>query len=271
MKGIRKNMKFTMKSKVHLADIDVNNIVKPSSLVRYLNEAGDYNMIHCRPTYEEFVANDQAFVTTRFSIEIFEQMGKYEEFEIDTWISKLKAASTHRSYCIRQGEKIVARAVATWAVVSPKTEKIYKTKDIDLSNYNIYEEPSLSLKERFRVDKDSDLKKVGERIVMPMDIDLNYHMNNTNYHDILYNYIPDVLDKTLTSINIRFVSEAAFNSKIDIFMKKSQFEQNEDERAEEMYTFVTKKALGAIDEDGNPIEDSVNVEVQYGLKHLSRK
>ncbi len=263
-------MKFTVKSKVHLADIDLNNIVKPSSLLRYLNEAGDYNMIHSRPSYEEFLLNDQAFVTTRFGVEIYEQMGKYDEFEIDTWISKIKAASSHRSYCIRQGEKIIARAIATWAVVSPKTERIYKSKEVDLSGYNVEEEYPLALKDRFRLDKNTEFKKVDEKLIMPMDIDLNYHMNNTNYHDLLYNYIPDVLNKTLTSINIRFVSEAAFNTKIDIYMQKSQIPSGEDDRADEMYTFMTRKKDGKTDENGNPIEGGVNVEAQYGLKYLDK-
>ena len=53
---------------------------------------------------------------------------------------------------------------------------------------------------------------------MYSDVDMNMHMNNTRYLDMLWNYIPEITGRKVTSMSIRYMAEAPINEDIEIYM-----------------------------------------------------
>ena len=49
---------------------------------------------------------------------------------------------------------------------------------------------------------------------------MNMHMNNTYYPDMIWNRLPGVESKKMTSLSIRFMAEAPLGEKIRIFRSK---------------------------------------------------
>ena len=94
----------------------------------------------------------------------------------------------------------------------------YRSSDIDISNYEEDEPINLDLPSRFRLPANLDYKKVGEKSIFYSDVDMNLHMNNTNYPDMLVNYIPDMIKKEVTSVNLRFMTEARLGEKLSIYL-----------------------------------------------------
>ena len=92
---------------------------------------------------------------------------------------------------------------------------------------------------------------------------MNMHMNNTQYANILWNQIDGILDKEITSFNIRFRAEAKCGS--DIMMIRSVspgdgliIPKYGDRAADELAVFRTETG------------GRTNVEAVFGLRRIKR-
>lgn len=246
-------MRFKEEYEVTSHDIDVNNNVRPSFIIRYMQETANHQMRDGKPTYMDFFRNDKSFIVTRMTVEIYEQLHQYERITVETWSCPPKSATLIRCYEIKRGSELIARAYSTWTVVEMSTGRLCRTSEIDLSNYEKDDVLKMNLPTRVKLPKDIEYVKVGEKEILYGDVDMNLHMNNTNYPDMLWNYIPDIRNKKVTSINLRFMKEAALGSKLDIFRGKRPEPLKEDKGADETYYFYSK------------IGEKVNVEAAFGV------
>ncbi len=203
-------------------DVDVNNNAKISSITRIMQENANHHMRDRKPSYIDLFQEGKTFVISRFSCEILRPINQYDEGEVRTWKSGIKGATFLRSYAMYKGNDIVARAYSEWALVDRKTGKIIALKDVDLSRYDEDTPLSLSIPAKFRLPKEIVFESTRQRVVEYSDIDMNMHMNNTFYPDMLWNRVPEVLNKKPTSFAIRFKTEAPIGSEIEIFRAKSQ-------------------------------------------------
>lgn len=249
-------MRFTEEYEITSHDIDINNNIKPSMIIRYMQETANHQMRDRKPTYLDLFTKGLSFVITRMTVEIYAQLHQYDRIHVSTWNCQGKGATFIRCYEIKRNEEVIAKAYSAWAMHNMNTGKLAKTSDIDLSNYETEDAYEMSLSTRVRLPKDIEYEKVGQKEVLYSDVDMNLHMNNTNYPNMLWNYIPDVQDKIVTSINLRFMQEAALGSKVDIFRGMLTEPIKEDKFAEETYCFVSK------------IGDAVNVEAIIGTARI---
>ncbi len=249
-------MKYTEEFTVSSHDVDVNNNLRPSLVLRYMQETANHQMRDRKPSYYDFFFQGKSFIVTRISIQIYEAAGQYDDIKVSTWKCGNKGATFLRSYSIEKDGKVLAEAFSAWAVVDTETHKLYRSSDIDISNYEEDEPINLDLPSRFRLPANLDYKKVGEKSIFYSDVDMNLHMNNTNYPDMLVNYIPDMIKKEVTSVNLRFMTEARLGEKLSIYMAKDDFSAKVDKRRDELYCFRT--SLG----------EKTNIEAQIGVRNL---
>ena len=73
---------------------------------------------------------------------------------------------------------------------------------------------------RFRLPADINLTLVGERAVEYQDVDINRHINNTRYGDILCGYIPDIIGSRVIQFEINYISEAPLGETVKVYMAK---------------------------------------------------
>lgn len=78
-------MRYEASFEINTHDIDFNDNLTPSNLLKYLNEAGNMQMRARRPSYEEFFEQGLAFIVTRNTIEIYDSLHKYDKFTVQTW------------------------------------------------------------------------------------------------------------------------------------------------------------------------------------------
>ena len=88
---------------------------------------------------------------------------------------------------------------------------------------------------------------VGGRLTEYADVDMNRHMNNTHYPDILCGYIPEISGNRVISMTLNFVNEAPLGERIKIYSGKS----------DGSYYFRTKRPDG-----------KVNVEAEFILEEI---
>jgi acyl-ACP thioesterase len=250
-------MRYTKHFEVSSHDVDVNNHIKPSSLQRYMMETGMCQMRDRKPAYSELFAKDQAFILTRVTIEIFHQIQQFTEIEVQTWNCPAKGVTFNRCFEVHCNGELMARAHTVWGVASPTSGKLWKANEVDISNYESEEALEMNLPTRLRFPKDLAFQPVGNKTVLYGEVDMNMHMNNTYYMDVLWNYIPDILDKEVTSVSLRYHAEAPLGAQLQIQMTKLPETLAGDESAEETWCFKTF------------VDGELNLEAMVGVKEKS--
>jgi len=250
-------MRYTKYFEVSSHDVDVNNHIKPSSLQRFMMETAMCQMRDRKPTYGELFEKDQAFILTRVTIEILRQIRQFQRIKVQTWNCPAKGVTFLRCFEVYCEDVLLARAHTVWAVVSPATGKLWKSKEVDISGYESEEELEMMLPTRLRIPKDQSMEEVGHKKVLLGEIDMNMHMNNTYYLDVLWNYIPDIIKKEITSVCLRYHEEAPLGGVLSLTRGKMSWPMEEDANAEESYCFKTY------------IEGRLNLEAVIGVKEIN--
>lgn len=232
-------MRYTKEFEVSSHDVDVNDHIKPSSLQRYMMETGMCQMRDRKPTYGELFHKDQAFILTRVTIEVFHQIRQFQAIRVQTWNCPAKGVTFNRCFEVYCGDVLMARAHTVWAVASPSTGKLWKSSEVDISNYEAEEALDMTLPTRLRFPKDLTFAPIGTKKVLFGEVDMNMHMNNTYYMDVLWNYIPDVLNREITSVCLRYHAEAPLGAELELTMGRPPEPLAEDDKAEETYCFKT--------------------------------
>lgn len=249
-------MKYGKEYEVGSYDIDVNDNMRASSILRFMEEAGDAQMRAAGFAYEDWFNSGKSFILTRMGVEVYDQIKKYDKILSKTWTCGAKGATLFRSYSLVREGKVMANSFSAWTVVDVDSGRIYRANEIDLSKYESDEPVELTIKDRFRLPSDLDYALMGTKKILPADVDKNLHMNNTNYPNMLTNLIPDILKKTVTSMNFRFMSEAPLDGELKIYGAKRNGPLELDDRADETYLFASR------------IGEKTNIEAQISLKKI---
>ncbi len=213
-------------------DVDANNNIKPSVLVKFLQETANHHMRDRKPTYYELFSQGKSYILIRMKVEIKGALHPYDRVEVSTWTSINKGATFKRNYILKKiesgnslyeddlessSDEIIALGYSEWAVVNINTGNIYRVEDIDTSNFEVDEPLELSIPTKFHFPKGLEMEHCGSKHIEYTDCDMNLHMNNTLYQDMLWNCIPDVEHKNLVGFTMRFMREGAYGKTMDIY------------------------------------------------------
>ena len=121
--------RFTMPLVATAADIDELGHV--SNLV-YLRWVLDVAMGHTRALgwdHPEYRALGAVFVVRRHEIDYVAQVREADALVAETWVDSWRLASCVRKTELRRGDRVVARAATTWAMVSLSSGRPTKIPD----------------------------------------------------------------------------------------------------------------------------------------------
>ena len=253
MEGVSE-MAYTAEYEVTSHDVDLNNHIEPSYLIRYLQETGNHQMRDRKPSYFELLDEGKTLVLIRISVEIEKQLHQYDRFTVRTWTCPPKRATLRRCWDVLRDGEVCARAYSEWALVDYRTKKLLTMGDVDFSHYESGKLIDMNIPLKFHFPKKMNFTEAGSAHIYYSDVDMNRHMNNTNYPNLVWRYIPGVEGKEVTSINIRFMKEAPLGSDLKITMTAADPEMGKDPRAEELFAFRTE------------INGQTNIEALIGVR-----
>ena len=245
-------MAFRLDLEVMSHDIDVNCNATPTSVVRYLQETVDRNLLCCKPTYQELLAQNLSFLVSRTALQVHRPLKEYEKITVETWATESRTATFPRSFVIKSCEEVVAECLMIWALVNTKEQKLLRGSEFSVAGYGTGDAIELSIPTRFKIAADVQLTKCGDKIIMYSDIDRNFHMNNTKYFDTIFDYVPDREKVYMSSCLMNYVSEAHYGSRIEIFISEAEITES----GETFYYFRTIS-------DGK-----VNIEAKIGVRYI---
>lgn len=209
-------MIFTKKYTTKWHDTDAERRVRATQLLVYMQETSNHHMRACGPDLD--LLRDKyglAFILSKIRFEIYEPLFAFEDIEVDTWTCPARGYSILRFFRIRKGEKIIAVADTTWALLNLKEMTLAPGDVLDgIYNFQNSEPVELDVPKRFRLPSDLVLECIGNRKITYSDLDYNMHMNNTKYPDMLCDFMPIEQVKNIRAFLLSYVNEAAFGDEL---------------------------------------------------------
>ncbi len=213
-------MKWTENFRVNSHDCDAMGLVRASLVLRYMQEAANLQMKNLGPTNEELRELGMAFLLSRINISIYHPLHAYDEITVSSWGCESRGVSFNRCYSIRRGDELIAEAVSVWGLIGISDRKLYRVGEIELG-FDTDEPLELDAPKRVHIPRELNLSLVGERPIVYSDIDANGHMNNTNYPDMLCDFIPEMEKKRVLTMSISFANEAKLGDTLKVYMTES--------------------------------------------------
>lgn len=229
-------MKYIERYAVRSYETDSSNVMRPSTVLQYMQETAERQMRHDDIDYTDlYIKKRKAFIVSRMNIELLRPIMQNEDLDVSTWYVQGRAANFPRNYEFVSGGDIVMKATSNWAMVDVDTKKLVLNKDYDMSDCATDEELHMSVPKRFTVPRDISFRNVYKRLVTYSMTDINGHVNNTIYPDMLWDAVPCAGDYNITSMNIRFVHEARIGDVADVVVSEACNPEKMDCRAEKIY------------------------------------
>lgn len=213
-------MRFTENYIVNCHDTDLAGKIKPTGLMRYMQDTVNRQMEKIGPSYDELMSRHQSFILSRIKINFFAPVFSHDRIESSTWATaKSHGVSFSRCYEVKKDGETVAEASSVWALLDTDSGRFVRTSDFG-APYGADEPLEMELPRKLRPL--GEVEKVGEKTVFYGDVDQNVHMNNTVYADVLWNFVPDFKNKHMVSFDIIYLSEAPLGETLEIYRGEAE-------------------------------------------------
>lgn len=209
--------KFYTPFQVNSHDTDKNGNLYPSVALRYIHEAANLQFEATHPTLDELRYEEKkAFLLSRASMKLIRPIRAFEAVTAVTWASGGRGASFYRSGELYVGDEVVGKLVSLWALLDLETLRLCRVKDVTLGVETIEEYP-IEIPAHIRFPKELVPAEVGKRRIYNSDIDLNGHMNNTNYPNMMCDFIPNIENSLVSEFSIGYLHEARLGEEITVY------------------------------------------------------
>ena len=210
-------MIYTEEYRVRSFDCDLNGSVKPSSVLRYMHETANLQMLKYGPSNEQLRSENKVFILSKINLSFYRELRAFDVIRVETWAADSRGVSFYRCARVFKEDDLVAEMVALFALVDTENKKFCKVDDV---SFGFDSEPTmleLDLPVRFKIPEDIDLGLIGEYGVYYSDTDENMHMNNANYLDVFCNYLPDNRRNRVITAVINYLSETPMGCEVKIY------------------------------------------------------
>lgn len=204
--------------KVKAFDVDSNNRIKVSTVFDYFQDAASNHAEQLNFGYEDLLPKKLFWVLSWAKIEFSRFPGFMDEVKIQTWGKMQHKLYSMRDFLlIAKEDEIICRATTGWLLLDLKTlrPKILDQEFPDVIHW--YEKSALTdLPGKFPlVDEKS---KVYTQKIKYSDIDLNQHVNNAKYVELLLDCYESDFHKNhfMKSITVSFMSETKYGERLEL-------------------------------------------------------
>lgn len=202
-------------------DVDPNRIVKVSALQKIFQEvASDHTKI-LRVGFEDLAEKNLSWVISRINTVIIRRPRLYENILVRTWPLRSGIVESERDFEIEDSDgNVIMKATSKWCIIDSRTRKPIKMSEFSFREPDYISRRALeySFPDYYGKNLSEEKHLTFERKVRLSDLDLNGHMNNTIYVDMIF----DVLTKdeynknTFEGLYMKYKKEARLGDTIEI-------------------------------------------------------
>ncbi len=193
---------------------DYHSIVRPGAAMTYLQEAANLQLRTYGPTDPELRSMGRAFVLSRIDVHLHEPILGYERLTAETWAAPSHGFSFLRHHRLLRDGKVITEATSVWALIEIATKHPLRTTEYQ-PNFTEEPLPEGAEPQRLRLPR-GEMEYAGKYTVRYADADLNGHMNNTVYADMLCGFL-DLRERRVNRLSINYFNEAPLGDELSVY------------------------------------------------------
>ncbi len=202
-------------------------VASPTTILTLLEETAAEHCLSIGVSLYDLEKQRIGWVLISGAIEMIRYPKYKEKITIKTWLSKYSIVKGYRENIIYDEKKnIIGKAKGLWLFYDITRRRPIPISEVFLNTWSFIDETSVDLNiDEKIVPVQNELPKVSFN-VFKLDIDGNNHVNNIRYLHWLIESLPEELldNYYLKSINGRFVAEAKYGEKVQVFLKEERTE-----------------------------------------------
>ena len=184
-------MKHTRNFKVNFHDTYPNGLLRPSAVIKEMQEAVNLCSEEHGPSGDELRKMGYAFVVSRMTVSIYGDMRKYEDLTASTWATDAGGAFSYiRCFEIRSGERLLAEGIATFAMIDIERGRPVKKGTVEL-HYCADEISMLDAPTRLHMPDQEFFALAGEHTVALSECDVIPNMNGRRVLTFSISYLAE--------------------------------------------------------------------------------
>lgn len=194
---------------VEIERCNADGKLKLSGLQRYLQDCAGEDFDTYGTTGDEMRKNGMAFVLTRISMDIIQDMYAGDNIEILTVHDHIEGVCMIREYVVVSQRGFCCRATTVWIILNLNTRRILRPTAIEHYPPSVYMFKQQVDAEKRIFSKEEITSPAGEILITKDYIDENGHVNNTYYQDFVAKAVDGrYCGKKITHVQISYVHEA---------------------------------------------------------------
>lgn len=185
-------MVFKHEFYIGLKDINYKQQLKNKSMLEFLENIACMHSDSVNLGLKHINENGVTWVLLDWKLEILRRPVYGEKLEIHTWTQYTKTFYSYRDFEVYVQGKLCAKATSKWLLFNIKTFRPERISQFLINKYEPEEEQSVfnikkidKLKEQTKYDFEKEYK------IRRSEIDINGHVHNLNYLDIVYEMLSD--------------------------------------------------------------------------------
>lgn len=212
-------MIFQNTFRVNSHSCDMDRIARPGAVMSYLQEAANLQIETYGPSDREMREAGQFFVLSRFTYALSSPIHAYETLRAETWAVPSRGFSFVRCHRLLRGDEVICNATSVWALIGAEDKRPLRT-DAYRPNFDTEPLSEFGMPDRIHINGDR-LSAIGSHAVDYRDTDLNMHMNNTVYPDMLCACL-DMRGQYVSRLSVNYFHEAPLDEKLSIFREEAE-------------------------------------------------
>ncbi|MBO4383957.1 MAG: hypothetical protein J5854_00875 [Clostridia bacterium] len=204
------------KIRINSYDVYPNSIMKPSALMRHMQQIAREDCDGMGATYDYMRSLNTVFVLTKLAIEFVRPVKDGEELTLKTYNNTITGIIFDREYELVSDSGVAARATTLWTLVRYDTRSLVRPSSfpVPFETVNLDIKP-IDMPRRIGAE---GIKTVGTHTVRTSELDENNHLNNCIYADIALDSVKDFdgLGSWPKSIKLIFRHEARRGDELEI-------------------------------------------------------
>lgn len=214
---------------VEMRDVDFTGSLKLSTLFSYFQDTANMHSDNLGIGFETIMEKfGVIWALIRIRVDIVRHPVMNEEIQIETWPQEPKSLEFTRDFLVYDKDgNIIVRAVSIWAILDMHTRKLKRSKLI-AANYPPFSEERAIDCRLGKLKPFGQLEMAYKRVIAYSDIDINEHLNNTKYVDLIMDCFSLESHKAhyVRSIEFNYVHEALPGDTIILYKDLTAAEKN---------------------------------------------
>ena len=206
-------------------EVDFTNRLRIDSFFVFLQDIAAAHADKVNLGYNALIKHDLAWVLSWARLEITTYPGFGEEITIRTWPKRrYKLYSLRDFYVYDNNKQIISKAATAWLPINIKTRRIIDSSALP-APIDFLDEPAIDALPQ-KISAEGDKEFILNKKMRYTDIDLNRHVNNIRYIELIMDCFNKVqYEKSeLINIEVQFVSECKYDDIIEMYKAKNTSE-----------------------------------------------